>query len=167
MSRAIAAQLGEAVECEVIERLDLPLDPVPDARATWMDAHRDICPVEIKGTIPRVGQAGNRAGRWWIQEDAHRRLLAAEGEYILAVVRPIYTRTGLDARLVLLAHLPAWMVDDRIRGWYSSGANTSASDRHTKLPWTAVFDREIDEVAARAEAVANGRAVAADRGGSP
>lgn len=151
MSRAIAAQLGEAVECEVIARTDFDLDPVPDARATWFDALRDGTPVEIKGTIPRTGRADNRAGRWWIQEDAHRRLLAAEGDYLLAVVRPTYTRTGLDARVVLSAHLPAWWVDDRLRGWYSSGQNSCASDRHTKLPWTAVFDAPIDDVDARSE----------------
>lgn len=142
------ADWGRTIECAACERW--PLRRVSDdvhaydvvftegfAGDTPADHVLEGTPAECKACRKRVSNgAGDRPGRWWVRESAHRTLLEAGGWYVLAV----YTESE---GIVRMARLEADRVDDRLAGRWTSCGSDHPADRSAQLPWTDVFDVQV------------------------
>lgn len=109
-----------------------PIVTGPDARLSGLTVVDVGTPIEIKSCVEWIGDH-DRRGRWWFREGAHERLLAAGGEYVLAV------RDG-SSGLLRVALTPASTVDVLLEGRWTSCGRHHEADRSAQLPWGAAFD---------------------------
>lgn len=154
MSRALAKQLGDRLEADVVERYDA-LEAVPDVDDDRYDARttdllvggHDIrmlavvavapdTPVEIKFTSARIN-CGKR-GRWYIKRRAHEWLLANDGVYHLGIYDPA---TG-DPVAELVA--PVAVVDTAINSWITASGDRSEQE-YAQLAWSVLVDPSVIE----------------------
>jgi hypothetical protein len=123
----------ELVDDEVAEWHDARVDeeiPVPRDPSAWV-AEGTL--VEIKSCVPRLE---DRRGRWWLRRRNHKRLLQAEGEYILTV----FDRDAEE--IVAMRMVPAALVDAKISRWWACGAGGQAATEQHQLPWSEIFTED-------------------------
>jgi len=147
--------VGTSVEADRIQVE--PLEFVPDSDAEWHDARTTNCwapsqecpflgiavvesgtAVEIKAaSVARSNGACDTPGHWYIKRDAHERLLAAAGVYLLAVYAP-----RPSTPVLATAVIPATLLDEHLDGrWYEVDGDRS-EDEVVQLSWPALIDAE-------------------------
>jgi len=148
--------VGTSVEADSIQTE--PLEAVPDRVATWYDARttdvwtpsRELpflgiaviepgTVVEIKAaSAARSNGTRDTPGHWYIKRDAHERLLADAGVYLLVVYDP-RPSTPVVARVVI----PASLLDEHLSGrWYDVDDPGRTESEVVQLSWTTLIDRD-------------------------
>jgi len=143
--------VGSYLEHELIETL--PIEPVPDGDATWMDARVShhismgtvdlsdvLCleagtPVEIKGACIRIndGSDQTRRGRFYIKHDSHQQLFESGGVYCFVVY---------DREILATAWVRPETVDEIAGTWCEVDRAHGAV---CKIPWSKVIPPRILE----------------------
>lgn len=95
-------------------------------------------PWEVKACRRRVGSDGRR-GRWWIEREAHERLVEAGGRYALAVYDP---RPG-HAPIAGFESVRADVLDDLTQGlkWLSTGDHPKGESARL-VTWSTMIGPE-------------------------
>lgn len=151
--RTSSKDVGSYLEHELVETL--PIEPVPDTEADWMDARVShhismgtvdlsdvLCleqgtPVEIKGACYRYSR---RRGRFYIKQRAHQQLLDAGGVYCFVVY---------DDAILATAWRRAESIDQLI-SWWTQVRNPDRSERaFTQLDWSHVIPPAVIEGGSR------------------
>lgn len=130
MTHGEADRWGMLAEAAARAAFDLERD-----RASWHDARtQNGVPVESKTARKRL--ANGRRGRWWIEREAHRRLVEAGGLYALSVYDPQATD---DGPITDVAIVPARWIDAHL-SWTSNGTGHHKGSEHSKLGWPHVLE---------------------------
>lgn len=137
MSSARAKEIGEEGEWSVYKH-EGDLELVGESEAHWFDARdQDGREVEIKVCANRIKSwSSTRRGRILIKNEAHQKLLEADGEYRIGVYGP-------NRELLAVEAVSADVVDDTILFWTSVEGRTY--DEYAQLSWASLIDADVVE----------------------
>ena len=146
-----------ALEEQVIDDLELPLDRVPDSETELYDARsrsavttrprlrvvgrayvKPSTPIEIKTCLrfydDTHSRGGRRRGRWHITRDRHYQLVDRDGWYLLAV------RNEAD-RVLSSILLPASDLEPFV-SWTLAGSDDPYRSEKTVIRWADLIETE-------------------------